>query len=249
MTIILKLIYRNYLYISNIDNATTINIKKKHYIKKSIIINTHLKKYDIVLDNTFYNCDTNNIIILPYKLLDFYNEHDKTIMPYPYLYYIKLDIELSTLNQQYILVFTKNNKLYVGIIYNSTVIALNVYINPDEIIFCEINKITYKIQQIFYKKNIFNEIIYFDTNTIYSNEIIQADAFNLYIVKYDDNNIIKDKIFFNDTIKTITPNKVEVNKIDNYTNIINNIKYYNIFEYIKLYFNSQLIDELNSDVF
>ena len=239
----------SYLYISNIINTTTINIKKKHYINKSIIVNTHLKKYDIVLENTFYNCDTNNIIILPYKLLDYYNEYDKTIMPYPYLYYIKLNIELLTLNQQYILVFTKNNNTHVGIIYNSTVIALNVYIKEDEIIFCKINNFTYKIQKILYKKNIFDEIIYFDTNTIYSNEIIQADRFNLYIVKYDDNNIIKDKIFFNDKIKTTTYNKVEVNKIDNYTNIINNIKYYNIFEYIKLYFNSQLIDELNSDVF
>ena len=237
---------------SHIFNNTTVTldfsisdklILQQIYIeyKPNIYIPTLNIKYKININNSY--SDTNNLFIIPYDILD---------NLYPFLYKIE-SLELINLsNCKDIYLYFKNYK-YNGIVYNSelNIIALQDYINTSYNYICDINDNIYNLSNIIYHNNILSLVEYYDTydlNNIYifSSNIIIPNKFILYLASYTKYDTIDNNIELHKSMeKSIT--KIDNNIILHKVPIWKNSS--NFFEYIQLFFNDQLIEEINPDIF
>lgn len=249
------IIQNNYLIISDWQFllVTKITLFQIYIIYSNQLPILYKPIYNILktinFENT-YEYDELNIYIAPLLSLDqisnFYN--------YSYLYLIE-KISIDTINNNKIIVYVYEN-IYFGIIFKKTldtiIIALNIIINTNKITF-EIDSILYtnfdiklyqNIHQIcdYYKQINSKSIQVFVTeNNYYSNSY----NFPLYLISS-----ISYTINSNNNISNLT--KLTIN---DYSQINTNISlpiwpnYSKFFNYIRLYFNDQLIEELNENTY
>jgi len=225
----------------------------------SLIIPKLNKKYNINYKNN-YQYTHNNFYILPYT----YNgvEFKK------YLYKIKTLITTNlngyqpTNNIKLDLIY--NNTIYNGIVfltyhddYIYYITSFNDIIDINKNYYFILNNINYDVNSIsyyqeslqfaqFYNQSSLNNVSVF-AEDINNYNIIDNEYNNFYLIsydKYDITNFINIKQSDNMKIKTTTT----INNV--YNSVLPDfISYNKIFKYIKLYFNNQLIDEINEDIF
>ena len=240
----------------------------QYYIEPSnqitnVIIPKFNKKYNIKFKNP-YQFSHNLFYIIPYTING--NEFKK------YLYKIKTSFttnlngyQPTTINNLYLY---HNNIIFNGTIfltYHDTYIYYITSFNElidinnnyryqlSDNIFHNVIEITYYQQSIqfgtIYNQTSLDNINIFmkDVNNY---DIIDNEYNNYYLVSYDKYDI--ENLYSPIIIKQSDNMKIKVNKTITNINKVSLpefINYNKFFKYIKLYFNNQLIDEINEDIF
>jgi hypothetical protein len=142
-----------------------------------------------------------------------------------------------------------NNIAYEGLVYNNEyIISLNDILDDKIDIFYKYSYKIFKSRKLEFIHKSLLQINLLEMISLNEIKINLTISYGDYLVIYNNFNIINDK-YDNKFIETIK-NDIIINKSINIINNNINIPSYNkLFEYIKIYFNDQLIDELNENIF
>lgn len=217
------------------DNYTlSINISIK-YENIHLLVN-HFR-YDIELNKHFIVNDAKYYIV-PSIALNVLNNDE--LQTYPYCYNIDLSDLISYNDEDIIVLIDDKNMLHESIIIDVNKIATkNKLLNT--IIFYKYSNINYAIQYLEYIGLMFNEFIY--SNNFNNNISIICDTditHNYEIIEYHE---------YNKTNKHKLNTFEQSYEINNANNVNSKIDPLNIFEYIRLYLDNNMIEELNKETY
>ena len=203
--------------------------------------------YTINFINNYQYYPTDNFYIVPYTLITNGNI-------YAYLYSISI-VNLSV--KSYNIFLYSNNIEYSGLIFSISsdyiIIAVNQLLDTTKNYSYKIDNIIYNNLNIFFYQNIIQLCNYYKQNSLNSINLFMAnDNFNIInnnyqLISYNNYEIIDNNKITQDQsmIQSIkTTNSITT---DNIMPLWNN--YTKFFKYIRLYFNDQLIEELNENTF